>query len=260
VQRKVLLVFTLATLRAECCLGFFPRAGGGTSDANAAKALSSTPTVVPVPVQELTKTSITTTEGTVNSTSTSISTSSTSTSIRDRNINPQRPSIASCSDDDECLQNKVAFLHKSPLSITATISVEVRNKLDYKLSRFSSPLSPGSSSASSAADSSSQPIIHVTLKEFLAMLLNSRQRGRMTGSVSLEIYPLHTLADNDAANGPVEDGTLDQLFWNDRPVQGVLMSGIEPEPKPLERRSPSSRICVFGCMRNGIHQWLTGTK
>jgi len=86
----------------------------------------------------------------------------------------------------------------------------------------------------------------------------------MTGSLSLEIYPLQTqpldaLADNDTANGPAEDGALDQLFWNDRPVQGVLMSGIEPEPEPLEK-SPSSRICVFGCMRNGIHQWLTGTK
>jgi len=54
-----------------------------------------------------------------------------------------------------------SILHKSPLSITATISVNLRNKLDYKLSRFSSPLSPGSSS---------QPITDVTLKEFLAML------------------------------------------------------------------------------------------
>ena len=86
----------------------------------------------------------------------------------------------------------------------------------------------------------------------------------MTGSLSLEIsplqtQPLHALADNDAANGPAEDGMLDQLFWNDRPVQGVLMSGIEPEPERLEK-SPSSRICVFGCTRNGIHQWLTGTK
>jgi hypothetical protein len=92
------------------------------------------------------------------------------------------------------------------------------------------------------------------------MLLNSRQRGRMTGSLSVEILPLqtqplHALADNDAADGPV----LHQLFWNDRPVQGVLMSGIEPEPERLEK-SPSSRICVFGCTRNGIHQWLTGTK
>jgi hypothetical protein len=55
----------------------------------------------------------------------------------------------------------------------------------------------------------------------------------MTGSLSLEIsplqtQPLHALADNDSANGPAEDGTLDQLFWNDRPVQRVLMSCIEP--------------------------------
>jgi len=39
--------------------------------------------------------------------------------------------------------------------------------------------------------------------------------------LSLEIYtlqtqPLHALANNDAANGPLEDGTLDQLLWNDR--------------------------------------------
>ena len=105
------------------------------------------------------------------------------------------------------------------------------------------------------------------------MLLNSRLSiARNSFNVtsvmglSLEIYPLqtqplHALADNDSANGPAEDGTLDQLFWTDRPVQGVLMSCIEPEPEPLEKSpSPSSRICVFGCMKNGIHQWLTGTK
>lgn len=151
------------------------------------------------------------------------------------------------------MQNKVAILHKTPLSENA-ISIDLRNKLDYKLSRFSSPAWDSPSDTSTVSDdSSSNPITDLTLKEFLAMLLNSRQRGRMTGSHCLEILPLGDAQDD----GGAQDG-VDQVFWNDRLVQGVLMRGLEPET--MDKKSPSSRICVFGCMRNGIHQWLTGTK
>jgi hypothetical protein len=97
------------------------------------------------------------------------------------------------------------------------------------------------------------------------MLLNSRQRGRMTGGSLLEIRPLETQSlENQPPLQPVQPlvqplAPLDQLFWNNLPVQGILMRGIKKEPEPLQK-SPSSRICVFGCMKNGIHRWLTGTR
>ena|SRR2546423_6781244 len=138
-------------------------------------------------------------------------------------------------------QNKVAVLHNTPES---SRTVDLRNKLDYKLARFSTL-------------AESAPIVGITLKEFLAILLNTRQLGRMTGTGKMDIQ----LVEADPSSIPahlVRPGEyISEILWEGRKLVGIFMSGFTPDSGSTNK---TTRVCVYGCLENGCHQWLSSTR
>ena len=152
------------------------------------------------------------------------------------------------------LLKKVALFHQTPVSTTSqytasppssTLSISLRNRLDYHLSRF-------------ALLAESEAIRDITMKEFLGMLLNTRQLGRMTsprGKSKVDLSPLSVVQ----RSGDRDEGELQEVFWQGRKVEGVVMKGIMPEL--LVDGGRSTKICVYGCQSpEGLHQWLSGTR
>lgn len=118
------------------------------------------------------------------------------------------------------LHRKVAILHErlstgtssiptSPPSSSSTLSITLRNKLDYSLSRFTGL-------------PRSCPITTITMKEFLGFLLCSRQLGRMTGhsgeKSKVALLPAVSLIQQSANTAEVEELLLEcqEVLWEGR--------------------------------------------
>lgn len=156
------------------------------------------------------------------------------------------------------LQKKVVILHQTPIpgeqttSTSSSLSLNLRNNLDYNLSRFS--LLP-----------STESLTNITIKKFLAMLLNSRRLGQMTGlswgskASKGELRPAVPLQPVNTGDDDVREVLQwQEVFWEGRRIEGAVMRGILPER--VEEGGKSTKVCVYGCMSQGVHQWLSGTK
>jgi hypothetical protein len=86
----------------------------------------------------------------------------------------------------------------------------------------------------------------ISLKVFVSYLLNSRQRGRVTGKG--ELWKLEALTD-DYPNGYYKHYAA---FYDGRPIQGLVMVEV-----PREEGAEKRKICILGCKKQGKHHWLS---
>jgi hypothetical protein len=97
------------------------------------------------------------------------------------------------------------------------------------------------------------PILSITLKEFLAILLNARQTGRWTAPDPAK-FILSGTAAHAHAELDLQAQELDQVSYRGRNIQGVYVRRV------TEEYIPNRKVCVYGCRSGGLHQWLTGAR
>ena len=84
------------------------------------------------------------------------------------------------------------------------------------------------------------PIRSLSLVELTAHLLMARQRGRLT-----EFRTLWDLI-------PVDNDTY-QVSFDGRRIEGITL-------KELVSEGVDGKLCIFGCMKYGKHQWISSTE
>jgi hypothetical protein len=127
----------------------------------------------------------------------------------------------------DALHHNVIVAHQNDPS-APSVSISVRKRLDYGLGE----LSRGTGEISS-----------LKLKEFIAMLLQARRVGRCADDSRWKIVAIHP-----------ETSLRYRLIWIDRPIPGIEMRGLKLDA------DGNKKHCIYGCVRNGSHQWLSGTK
>jgi len=80
----------------------------------------------------------------------------------------------------------------------------------------------------------------LSLVQLTANLLMARQRGRLTEFrtrwqlIALDKYTYH-------------------VSFEGNPIPGIIMERVDSEPS-------TRKICIFGCVQNGTHQWLSSSE
>ena len=91
-----------------------------------------------------------------------------------------------------------------------------------------------------------EPITTLSLKDFVAMCLQARQMGRETKWEGL----------NPCLIVPIAEGsTRHYLYFNRIKIMGIQMEAFSSE----DGVQSNYKVCVNGCMKRGIRQWIGGT-